>query len=137
MVDGQGVSSREDRAALGQAGRHKQRKSQGGELSAPIVSLRARAPPSLTRCLFLSADKAVSMEQGLCYRSAAGGVCTLPLPHRITQQICCCSRVGKGWGDSCQECPAPGSGEMGLLRLCSGYTGVGVCLDTDTCRAQS
>uniref|UniRef100_A0A8D2M420 Latent-transforming growth factor beta-binding protein 1 n=1 Tax=Zonotrichia albicollis TaxID=44394 RepID=A0A8D2M420_ZONAL len=62
--------------------------------------------PSRSHCV---SDKAVSMEQGLCYRSAAGGVCTLPLPHRITQQICCCSRVGKGWGDSCQECPTPGS----------------------------
>ncbi|XP_058663182.1 latent-transforming growth factor beta-binding protein 2 isoform X3 [Ammospiza caudacuta] len=62
--------------------------------------------PSRSHCV---SDKAVSMEQGLCYRSAAGGVCTLPLPHRITQQICCCSRVGKGWGDSCQECPMPGS----------------------------
>uniref|UniRef100_A0A8C3DN51 Latent-transforming growth factor beta-binding protein 1 n=1 Tax=Corvus moneduloides TaxID=1196302 RepID=A0A8C3DN51_CORMO len=62
--------------------------------------------PSRSHCI---SDKAVSMEQGLCYRSAAGGVCTFPLSHRITQQICCCSRVGKGWGDNCEECPMPGS----------------------------
>uniref|UniRef100_A0A8C9N739 Latent-transforming growth factor beta-binding protein 1 n=1 Tax=Serinus canaria TaxID=9135 RepID=A0A8C9N739_SERCA len=62
--------------------------------------------PSRSHCV---SDKAVSMEQGLCYRSAAGGVCTFPLSHRITQQICCCSRVGKGWGDNCEECPVPGS----------------------------
>ncbi|KAI1237728.1 hypothetical protein IHE44_0013814 [Lamprotornis superbus] len=72
----------------------------------------SREPLSLERdlsripCL---TDKAVSMEQGLCYRSAARGVCTFPLSHRITQQICCCSRVGKGWGDNCEECPMPGS----------------------------
>ncbi|XP_037994049.1 latent-transforming growth factor beta-binding protein 2 isoform X2 [Motacilla alba alba] len=62
--------------------------------------------PSRSHCI---SDKAVSMEQGLCYRSAAGGVCTFPLSHRITQQICCCSRVGKGWGENCEECPMPGS----------------------------
>ncbi|XP_068048939.1 latent-transforming growth factor beta-binding protein 2 isoform X4 [Anomalospiza imberbis] len=62
--------------------------------------------PSRSHCI---SDKAVSMEQGLCYRSAAGGMCTFPLSHRITQQICCCSRVGKGWGENCEECPMPGS----------------------------
>uniref|UniRef100_A0A663DVE4 Latent-transforming growth factor beta-binding protein 1 n=1 Tax=Aquila chrysaetos chrysaetos TaxID=223781 RepID=A0A663DVE4_AQUCH len=62
--------------------------------------------PSRSHCI---SDKAVSMEQGLCYRSAAGGVCSFPLSHHITQQICCCSRVGKGWGKNCEECPVPGS----------------------------
>uniref|UniRef100_U3J6C1 Latent transforming growth factor beta binding protein 2 n=1 Tax=Anas platyrhynchos platyrhynchos TaxID=8840 RepID=U3J6C1_ANAPP len=62
--------------------------------------------PSRSHCI---SDKAVSMEQGLCYRSAAGGVCSFPLSHRITQQICCCSRVGKGWGKNCEACPVPGS----------------------------
>ncbi|XP_064316447.1 latent-transforming growth factor beta-binding protein 2 isoform X5 [Phalacrocorax carbo] len=62
--------------------------------------------PSRSHCI---SDKAVSMEQGLCYRSAAGGVCSFPLSHHITQQICCCSRVGKGWGKNCEECPLPGS----------------------------
>uniref|UniRef100_A0A8B9FUM0 Latent-transforming growth factor beta-binding protein 1 n=1 Tax=Amazona collaria TaxID=241587 RepID=A0A8B9FUM0_9PSIT len=62
--------------------------------------------PSRSHCI---SDKAVSMEQGLCYRSASGGVCSFPLSHRITQQICCCSRVGKGWGKNCEECPVPGS----------------------------
>lgn len=81
-----------------------------------FVGLRAR-PQTLT-CRCVSADKAVSMEQGLCYRSAAGGVCSFPLSHRITQQICCCSRVGKGWGKNCEECPVPGSGETKKV-LCS------------------
>uniref|UniRef100_A0A8D0HNQ8 Latent-transforming growth factor beta-binding protein 1 n=1 Tax=Sphenodon punctatus TaxID=8508 RepID=A0A8D0HNQ8_SPHPU len=62
--------------------------------------------PSRSRCI---SDKAVSMEQGLCYRSVAEGVCALPLAQRITKQICCCSRVGKGWGKSCERCPLPGS----------------------------
>nr|XP_009669183.1 PREDICTED: latent-transforming growth factor beta-binding protein 2 isoform X1 [Struthio camelus australis] len=62
--------------------------------------------PSRSHCI---SDKAVSMEQGLCYRSAVGGVCSFPLSHRITQQICCCSRVGKGWGKNCEKCPVPGS----------------------------
>uniref|UniRef100_A0A8B9QFD1 Latent transforming growth factor beta binding protein 2 n=1 Tax=Apteryx owenii TaxID=8824 RepID=A0A8B9QFD1_APTOW len=62
--------------------------------------------PSRSHCI---SDKAVSMEQGLCYRSVAGGVCSFPLSHQITQQICCCSRVGKGWGKNCEKCPVPGS----------------------------
>uniref|UniRef100_A0A8C0ZHM1 Latent-transforming growth factor beta-binding protein 1 n=1 Tax=Cyanistes caeruleus TaxID=156563 RepID=A0A8C0ZHM1_CYACU len=76
--------------------------------------------PSRSHCI---SDKAVSMEQGLCYRSADGGVCTFPLSHRITQQICCCSRVGKGWGENCEECPMPGS--VAFKEICPaghGYT---------------
>uniref|UniRef100_A0A8C0JDU3 Latent-transforming growth factor beta-binding protein 1 n=1 Tax=Chelonoidis abingdonii TaxID=106734 RepID=A0A8C0JDU3_CHEAB len=64
--------------------------------------------PSRSRCV---SDKAVSMEQGLCYRSAAEGICALPLAQSITKQICCCSRVGKGWGRNCEKCPMLGSGE--------------------------
>lgn len=66
------------------------------------------------------------MEQGLCYRSAAGGVCSFPLSHRITQQICCCSRVGKGWGKNCEACPVPGSGETGKPQLCGESTATAV-----------
>uniref|UniRef100_A0A8C0JEB2 Latent transforming growth factor beta binding protein 2 n=1 Tax=Chelonoidis abingdonii TaxID=106734 RepID=A0A8C0JEB2_CHEAB len=62
--------------------------------------------PSRSRCV---SDKAVSMEQGLCYRSAAEGICALPLAQSITKQICCCSRVGKGWGRNCEKCPMLGS----------------------------
>uniref|UniRef100_A0A4X2LSH4 Latent-transforming growth factor beta-binding protein 2 n=1 Tax=Vombatus ursinus TaxID=29139 RepID=A0A4X2LSH4_VOMUR len=62
--------------------------------------------PSRSHCV---SDKAVSMEQGLCFRSAVAGTCTLPLAQRITKQICCCSRVGKGWGKKCEKCPLPGS----------------------------
>ncbi|XP_050020585.1 latent-transforming growth factor beta-binding protein 2 isoform X6 [Alexandromys fortis] len=62
--------------------------------------------PSRSRCV---SDKAVSMQQGLCYRSLGAGTCTLPLIHRITKQICCCSRVGKAWGNKCEKCPLPGT----------------------------
>ncbi|XP_058511340.1 latent-transforming growth factor beta-binding protein 2 [Ochotona princeps] len=62
--------------------------------------------PSRSRCV---SDKAVSMHQGLCYRSLGPGTCTLPLAQRITKQICCCSRVGKAWGSQCEKCPLPGT----------------------------
>ncbi|XP_007435616.1 latent-transforming growth factor beta-binding protein 2, partial [Python bivittatus] len=62
--------------------------------------------PSRSHCI---SDKAVSTEQGLCYRSVIEGKCTLPLNQRITKQICCCSRVGKGWGRNCEICPLLGS----------------------------
>ncbi|XP_074183311.1 latent-transforming growth factor beta-binding protein 2 isoform X2 [Rhinolophus sinicus] len=62
--------------------------------------------PSRSRCV---SDKAVSMQQGLCYRSLGPGICALPLAQRITKQICCCSRVGKAWGSKCEKCPLPGT----------------------------
>ncbi|XP_045434630.1 latent-transforming growth factor beta-binding protein 2 isoform X1 [Pipistrellus kuhlii] len=62
--------------------------------------------PSRSRCV---SDKAVSMQQGLCYRSLGPGTCDLPLTQRITKQICCCSRVGKAWGSKCEKCPLPGT----------------------------
>lgn len=58
----------------------------------------------------VAADKAVSMQQGLCYRLLGPGTCALPLAQRITKQICCCSRVGKAWGSLCEKCPLPGTG---------------------------
>uniref|UniRef100_A0A8C6MKY7 Latent-transforming growth factor beta-binding protein 1 n=1 Tax=Nothobranchius furzeri TaxID=105023 RepID=A0A8C6MKY7_NOTFU len=54
-------------------------------------------------------DKAVSDHRSACYRSVSAGRCSLPLAYHITKQICCCSRVGKAWGDGCDRCPLPGS----------------------------
>ncbi|XP_058911742.1 latent-transforming growth factor beta-binding protein 2 isoform X1 [Kogia breviceps] len=62
--------------------------------------------PSRSRCV---SDKAISMQQGLCYRLLGPSTCTLPLAQRITKQICCCSRVGKAWGSKCEKCPVPGT----------------------------
>ncbi|XP_072819521.1 latent-transforming growth factor beta-binding protein 2 isoform X3 [Vicugna pacos] len=62
--------------------------------------------PSRSRCV---SDKAISMQQGLCYRLLGPGTCALPLAQRITKQICCCSRVGKAWGSKCEKCPLPGT----------------------------
>ncbi|XP_039598234.1 latent-transforming growth factor beta-binding protein 2-like isoform X2 [Polypterus senegalus] len=52
-------------------------------------------------------EKAISLVQDRCYRSVSGGTCSLPLTQSLTMQICCCSRVGKGWGKSCERCPLP------------------------------
>ncbi|XP_047466736.1 latent-transforming growth factor beta-binding protein 2-like [Mugil cephalus] len=54
-------------------------------------------------------DKAVSDQKASCYRSISAGTCSLPLVNHITKQICCCSRVGKAWGDECDRCPLPDS----------------------------
>uniref|UniRef100_A0A096LZI3 Latent-transforming growth factor beta-binding protein 2 n=1 Tax=Poecilia formosa TaxID=48698 RepID=A0A096LZI3_POEFO len=54
-------------------------------------------------------DKAVSDHRASCYRSVSSGTCSLPLVNHITKQICCCSRVGKAWGNGCDRCPLPGS----------------------------
>nr|XP_023421883.1 latent-transforming growth factor beta-binding protein 2 isoform X3 [Cavia porcellus] len=76
--------------------------------------------PSRSRCV---SDKAVSMQQGLCYRSLGSGTCTLPLAQKITKQICCCSRVGKAWGSKCEKCPLPGTEAFGeICPAGHGYT---------------
>uniref|UniRef100_A0A3Q3DZZ5 Latent transforming growth factor beta binding protein 2 n=1 Tax=Labrus bergylta TaxID=56723 RepID=A0A3Q3DZZ5_9LABR len=72
-------------------------------------------------------DKAVSDQKAFCYRSLSAGTCSLPLTQHITKQICCCSRVGKAWGPSCDRCPLPGSGtiENHFKEICPaghGYT---------------
>ncbi|KAM8822194.1 LOW QUALITY PROTEIN: uncharacterized protein ACB058_021613, partial [Synchiropus picturatus] len=54
----------------------------------------------------------ISEEKGQCYRVLSpdpGRLCSLPILRNITRQICCCSRVGKAWGPSCQRCPSFGS----------------------------
>lgn len=66
----------------------------------------------------VAADKAVSLQQGLCYRWLGSNACTLPLAQRITKQICCCSRVGKAWGSQCEKCPLPGTGNLPCPSQC-------------------
>ncbi|KAJ7989122.1 hypothetical protein DPEC_G00316250 [Dallia pectoralis] len=60
--------------------------------------------PTRNHCV---SDKAVSDQRGVCYRSASSGSCSLPIPLHLTKQICCCSRVGKAWGLTCERCPLP------------------------------
>ncbi|XP_077394293.1 latent-transforming growth factor beta-binding protein 2-like isoform X2 [Festucalex cinctus] len=62
--------------------------------------------PARSHCV---SDKAVSDQRAFCYRSVSAATCSLPLSQHITKQICCCSRVGKAWGDGCDRCPLPGS----------------------------
>lgn len=62
--------------------------------------------------LLFSADKAVSHQKALCYRSVSAGTCSVPVAQHITKQICCCSRVGKAWGAGCDRCPLQGSGTL-------------------------
>ncbi|TKC45008.1 hypothetical protein EI555_008228 [Monodon monoceros] len=71
----------------------------------PLPLATCPSPPAVS----VAADKAISMQQGLCYRLLGPGTCTLPLAQQITKQICCCSRVGKAWGSKCEKCPLPGT----------------------------
>ncbi|XP_044281353.1 latent-transforming growth factor beta-binding protein 4 isoform X1 [Varanus komodoensis] len=51
----------------------------------------------------------ISEAKGPCFRVLRDGGCSLPILRNITKQICCCSRVGKGWGHGCERCPPFGS----------------------------
>uniref|UniRef100_W5NB98 Latent-transforming growth factor beta-binding protein 1 n=1 Tax=Lepisosteus oculatus TaxID=7918 RepID=W5NB98_LEPOC len=57
-------------------------------------------------------QKVISEDKGQCYRLLTSGICSLPILRNITKQICCCSRVGKGWGRSCERCPPFGSADF-------------------------
>ncbi|KAJ8280860.1 hypothetical protein GJAV_G00059950 [Gymnothorax javanicus] len=61
-------------------------------------------------------QKVISEEKGQCYRIVNQGACSLPTLRNITKQICCCSRVGKAWGKSCERCPYFGS--EGFKEIC-------------------
>ncbi|XP_053123322.1 latent-transforming growth factor beta-binding protein 4 isoform X4 [Hemicordylus capensis] len=58
----------------------------------------------------------ISEAKGPCFRVLRGGSCSLPILRNITKQICCCSRVGKAWGHSCERCPPYGSD--GFKEIC-------------------
>ncbi|XP_069738385.1 LOW QUALITY PROTEIN: latent-transforming growth factor beta-binding protein 4 [Phaenicophaeus curvirostris] len=58
----------------------------------------------------------LSEARGPCYRVLREGRCSLPTLRNITRQICCCSRVGKAWGDACTRCPPFGS--EGFKEIC-------------------
>ncbi|KAJ7990338.1 hypothetical protein DPEC_G00299260 [Dallia pectoralis] len=55
----------------------------------------------------------ISEDKEQCYRilnsGPGAGSCSVPILRNITKQICCCSRVGKAWGKSCERCPYFGS----------------------------
>ncbi|XP_070987047.1 latent-transforming growth factor beta-binding protein 4-like [Oncorhynchus clarkii lewisi] len=57
--------------------------------------------------------RVISEDKDQCYRilnSGSGrGSCSVPILRNITKQICCCSRVGKAWGENCERCPYFGS----------------------------
>ncbi|XP_067830905.1 LOW QUALITY PROTEIN: latent-transforming growth factor beta-binding protein 4-like [Heptranchias perlo] len=59
---------------------------------------------SKSQCI---SQQVISLTRGPCYRIWRIGSCSLPVLQNITKQICCCSRVGKGWGPTCQKCPSP------------------------------
>lgn len=43
-----------------------------------------------------------------CYTEYMGGRCTGPL-QQVLKAVCCCSALGKAWGDSrCEPCPKKG-----------------------------
>ncbi|KAJ7303855.1 hypothetical protein JRQ81_011363 [Phrynocephalus forsythii] len=47
----------------------------------------------------------ISEAKGPCFRVLREGGCSLPILRNITKQICCCSRVGKAWGDRVRALP--------------------------------
>ena len=50
------------------------------------------------------------LREDICYRTVSSGGCERPYGGRYKKVDCCCSVVGGGWGNPCQECPLENTG---------------------------
>ena len=57
-------------------------------------------------CQFIYSD----LREDVCYGSVSSRGCEKPYGGRYKKVDCCCSVVGGGWGNPCQECPLENTG---------------------------
>ncbi|KPI97051.1 Fibrillin-1 [Papilio xuthus] len=71
-------------------------------------SYRCDCPPGLT--LDATGNRCVDTRKEYCYTEYIGGRCSNPLQVSVYRAICCCSSLGKAWGDGrCEACPKKGT----------------------------
>ncbi|XP_067101951.1 LOW QUALITY PROTEIN: latent-transforming growth factor beta-binding protein 4 [Osmerus mordax] len=107
------------------------REVRNGQCSSPLPGLRSQDSCcrglgkawGINECVLCppnAAQNVISEVKDQCYRvldSGRGpGSCSLHILKNITKQICCCSRVGKAWGQDCERCPYFGS--VGFKEIC-------------------
>lgn len=62
----------------------------------------------------LSGNRCVDTRKEYCYTEFIGGRCSNPLQVSVYRAICCCSSLGKAWGDGrCEPCPKKGRRRRG------------------------
>ena len=54
----------------------------------------------------------LDLREDVCYGSVSSRGCEKPYGGRYKKVDCCCSVVGGGWGNPCQECPLENTGDV-------------------------
>lgn len=79
----------------------------GGQCVNTDGSYHCRCPPGLT--LDSTGNKCMDTRREYCYTEYSGGRCSGAL-REVHRAVCCCSALGRAWGDSrCEPCPKKGT----------------------------
>ncbi|KAJ8714767.1 hypothetical protein PYW07_002992 [Mythimna separata] len=82
-------------------------------------SYRCECPPGLT--LDATGNHCLDTRREYCYTDFVGGRCSSPLQIEVLKAVCCCSSLGKAWGDHrCEPCPKKGTDSFRNLCIAEG-----------------
>ncbi|XP_018328225.1 fibrillin-2 isoform X2 [Agrilus planipennis] len=82
-------------------------------------SFTCTCPPGLT--LDVTKTQCLDVREEQCFARYKHGKCNYPIDGLFHKSLCCCSSVGKAWGDKCEPCPKPGT--AAFADLCPKGTG--------------
>lgn len=58
----------------------------------------------------------MDIRQEQCFVRYKHGKCTSAIDGLFHKNLCCCSSIGRGWGEKCEACPRPGT--LAFSELC-------------------
>ena len=90
------------------------------DLTAAILAFQSNENTSVVATLDLRED--------VCYGSVTSSGCDKPYGGRYKKVDCCCSVVGGGWGNPCQECPLENTGNAKMKSQSVFSLQAGLCL---------
>ncbi|XP_022906889.2 fibrillin-2-like [Onthophagus taurus] len=76
-------------------------------------SFTCSCPPGLT--LDESRTTCLDIREEKCYARHKHGKCSHAIDGLFRKNLCCCSTIGKAWGDKCEPCPRPGTTQFSDL----------------------
>lgn len=94
----------------------------GGKCVNTDGSYRCECPPGLT--MDDSGHLCVDKRRETCFTEYSGGRCSGGLPGDVLRAVCCCSSLGRAWGDDrCEPCPRKGTDAFNALCMSSDANG--------------